>query len=124
VETDDKNIVSRLECGYSVMVDGKLLEINASSVIEKYEWYQNGVKKKEEGQYLVFKGINQEQDNGTYNCSIILKNGQIIESEPFNLTVYKCNYNFLASSLFNLLFSLNTSKPKYYKYSANQFKLN
>ncbi len=116
--------MSRLECGYSVMVDGKLLEINAGSVIEKYEWYQNGVKKEEEGQYLFFKGINQEQDNGTYNCSIILKNGQIIKSEPFNLTVYKCNYNFLASSFFNLLFSLNTSKPKYYKYSANRFKLN
>ena len=116
METEDTHIVSRVRCGYSVMVDGKLLEINASSVIERYEWYQNGVKNEEEGQYLVFKGINQEQDNGTYNCSIILKNGQIIKSEPFNLTVYKCNYNFLASSLFNPLFSLNTSKPKYYKY--------
>jgi len=82
--------VSRLECEYSVKVDGKLLEINASSVIQNYNWYQNGVKKEDEGQYLVFKGINHEQDNGTYNCIIILKNGQIIESESFNLTVYKC----------------------------------
>ncbi len=82
--------MSRLECGYSVKVDGKLLEINASSVIQNYNWYQNGVKKEDEGQYLFFEGINQEQDIGTYKCSIILKNGQINESESFNLTVYKC----------------------------------
>jgi hypothetical protein len=106
------------------MVDGKLLEINASSVIERYEWYQNGVKKEGEGQYLFFEGINQEQDNGIYKCSIILKNGQIIESESFNLTVYKCNYQLRASLLFNPLSSINTSKYKYNKYSTNQFKLN
>ena len=82
--------MSRLECEYSVKVDGKLLEINPSSVIQNYNWYQNGVKKEDEGQYLFFEGINQEQDIGTYKCSIILKNGQINESESFNLTVYKC----------------------------------
>jgi hypothetical protein len=58
-----------LECGYSVKVDGKLLEINAGAVIEKYEWYQNGVKIRE-GKYFEFEGINQQQDSGTYKCYI------------------------------------------------------
>ncbi len=113
--------MSRLDCGYSVKMDGKLLEINASSVIEKYEWYQNGLKKEEEEKYFLFYGIDQQQHSGIYKCNMTLKNGQIIESESFNLIVYKCNYNFLASFLFNPLFSRNTSKPKYYKYSTNRF---
>jgi hypothetical protein len=66
------------------------LEINASSVIERYEWYQNGVKIEEEGKYLVFYGIDQQQDSGIYKCNMTLNNGRIIESESFNLTVYKC----------------------------------
>ena len=78
-----------MECGYSVKVDGKILE-NANSVIEKYEWYRNGLKIEEEGKYLLFYGIDQQQHSGIYKCNIILKNGQIIESESFNLTVYKC----------------------------------
>ena len=81
--------MSRLECEYSVKVDGKLLEINASSVIQNYNWYQNGVKIIPR-KYLEFYGIDQQQDSGIYNCSIILKNGQVIGSESFNLTVYKC----------------------------------
>ncbi len=115
--------MSLLEFEYSVKVDGKLLEINAGSVIEKYEWYQNGMKIKGD-QYLVFEGIHQEQDNGTYKCNMTLNNGQIIESESFDLIVYKCNYHFLTSSIFKIPFSINTSKPKYYKYSANEFKFN
>ncbi len=81
--------MTRLECEYSIKVDGKLLEINASSVIQNYNWYQNGVKIIPR-KYLEFYGIDQQQDSGTYKCSIILKNGQIIENESFNLTVYKC----------------------------------
>jgi hypothetical protein len=70
-------------------MDDQLLEINASPVMEKYEWYQNGVKITG-GKYLDFYGIDQQQHSGIYKCSIILNNGQIIESESFNLTVYNC----------------------------------
>jgi hypothetical protein len=103
VETDDTNIESQLECEHSVYVDNIPFQINASLVIEKYEWYKNRVKiEQEKGKYLKFYGINQQKNNGTYKCNIILKNRKIIESESFNLIVYKCNYQLLASCLFPL----------------------
>ena len=60
--------------------------------------YQNGVKIIPR-QYLEFYEIDQQQDSGICKSCIILKNGQRVESESFNLTVYKFKY----LSLFYLL---------------------
>ena len=83
-------------------MDEKPFPINENTVIEKYEWYQNGEKiSGEETKYLPFYGINQEANNGRYKCNITLKNGQKIESGSFNLIVYKCKYFLLFSVIFS-----------------------
>jgi hypothetical protein len=70
-----------------VKIDDKIIiRLNESVLIEKYEWFRNGVKKSD-GQYLLLNGMNQQQDSGIYRCQIILKNTQVILGDSFNLTV-------------------------------------
>ena len=61
----------------------KIIEINESIVIDKYEWSRNGLILSNNSKDLIFNGINQQQDSGTYKCKISLKNNQTVESDSF-----------------------------------------
>ena len=69
------------------------MQINETSVIDYYEWYFNGnfVFTSDESA-IELSEIKQDENTGAYMCKIVLKNRQTIESEPFPLLVFKCNY--------------------------------
>ena len=76
-----------LTCYYSAKWENRMIDINEQ--ILKYEWYRDGVRIiGEENKYLSFDGISQEL-NGTYECRIIVKDKQTIESKKYDLIVYK-----------------------------------
>ena len=86
VESDE--LKGTLKCEYSVEMEYKVLIINEEII--RYEWYKGGVQMDgEKSQYLFFNQIDQKL-NGTYECRIILKNKQTIQSQQFDLIVYKC----------------------------------
>ena len=86
VESDE--LKGTLKCEYSVEMEYKVLIINEEII--RYEWYKDGVQMDgEKSQYLFFNQIDQKL-NGTYECRIILKNKQTIQSQQFDLIVYKC----------------------------------
>ena len=91
VESDE--LKGALICEYSVEVEDQVLQLNEQII--QYEWYKDGVKMDgEENQLLLFDEIDQSL-NGMYECRIIVKNKQTIQSRKFDLIVYKCkNYSF------------------------------
>ena len=86
IESDE--LRGRLSCNYSVEMEDQVLQINEKII--QYEWHKDGVQMNgEESQYLFFNEIDQ-QLNGMYECRIIVKNKQTIQSQKFDLIVYKC----------------------------------
>ena len=86
VETDE--LKGALKCEYSVEMEERVLQINEQII--RYEWYKDGVKMDgEENKYLLFNEIYQ-QLNGMYECRVIVKNKQTIQSQQFDLIVFKC----------------------------------
>ena len=87
-----------LTCNYSAKWENRMIDINEQ--ILKYEWYRDGVRIiGEENKYLSFDGISQEL-NGTYECRIIVKDKQTIESQTYDLIVYKCKIFLFKSKAF------------------------
>ena len=112
VESEDR--IYYLNCDYSIKSENEHLHINETSVIDHYKWYFNGNFVVTTNGSIIELSEIKEENSGTYMCKIVLKNKQTIESEPFPLIVYKCNYfqfQYLILKL-NILFVIH-SKTNY-----------